>query len=405
MVMDVIGFSPRPSQAEVFASKARFLVIDAGRRWGKSLTGLNWLLQGVCDEGGVHWWVAPVYAQSKMAFRQMELAAKRGGAEQLLRKSLSELRWEFPNGAVMEFKSADNPDNLRGSGLKRVVIDEAARVRRDVWEEVIRPAVSDTHGRVMFISTPKGKNYFYELWTRGQDALQPEYWSPKPLPSTDNPMISEQDIEQARRSLPADVFAQEYMAEFLENQAGVFRGIRECARSVRMGPVPGEVYYAGLDLARLTDFTVLTILDSAGRQVYLDRYNTLDWAVQKRRIIEAVREYGARLLIDSTGIGDPIYDDLRRAGLAVSGYKFTSVSKKQLIEALMLAFEQRQISILDDPVQRGELEVFEYTLSPGSGGQVHYSAPAGYHDDCVIALALAWWARSASPGLRVWSLA
>ena len=279
-------------------------------------------------------------------------------------------------------------DNLRGEGLRRVVLDEASRQPRAVWEEVIRPAVSDTGGDAMFASTPKGKNWFFELWTTGQDNLKPVFksWT---FPTSDNPLIAPEDIEQARQSLPADVFAQEYEAAFLDNQAGVFRNVAACTTSQREEPQAGKEYFAGLDLARLTDFTVLTIMDANGRQVFMDRYNLLDWAVQKQRIIYDVNRYNASLLLDSTGIGDPIFDDLRRSNLNVTGYKFTNESKGKLIECLMLAFEQKRISILDEKVQRNELEIYEYTI--GRSGTVSYNAPEGYHDDTVIALALAWW--------------
>lgn len=388
--MKLIGFCPRPSQWEIFRAPERFLVLDAGRRWGKTLTELNWLIEGACNiPGSLSWWAAPVYAQSKMVFRSLLQAATRGKATSAFKDiSHSELRTEFVNDSVLHFKSADNPDTLRGEGLSRVVIDEAARVKREVWEEVLRPAVSDTRGRVLFGSTPKGKNWFYELWTRGQDKLQPEFKSWK-FPTSDNPKIPDWDIEQAKQSLPIDVFNQEYLAEFLENSAGVFRNIQACVGSRREEPLPGKEYYGGLDLARLTDFTVLTILDQAARQVYFDRFNLLDWTVQKDRIIPVIRKYKARLNVDSSGVGDPIYEDLRRAGLNVDGYKFTADSKKKLIETLMIGFDQKKIGILDEKVQTNELEIFEYAI--GSSGMVHYSAPEGYHDDAVIALALAYW--------------
>jgi phage FluMu gp28-like protein len=387
--MIITGFSPRPSQLEVLEASERFLTVDAGRRWGKSLSGLNWLLKGACERVGESWWLAPIYSQSKMAFRTLTAAARRGQAEAAFRKmSESEMRAELINGSAITFKSADNPDNLRGEGLQRVVVDEAARVQREVWEEVLRPAVSDTAGKVLFISTPKGKNWFYELWTRGYDPAHPDYRSWK-FPTSDNPKVPAEDIEQAQRSLPVDVFSQEYLAEFLDNNAGVFRNVDACIGSMVSGPVEGRSYYMGLDLARLTDFTVMTILDDTGRQVYLDRFNLLDWVVQKERVASVCRKYRARCLLDSTGIGDPIYEDLRRMGLSVEGYKFTSESKKKLIESLMISFEQRRISILPDKVQENELKIFEYDIGPSGG--VRYSAPEGYHDDCVIALALANW--------------
>lgn len=400
--MNIEGYVPRPSQMEIFDSPARFLVVDAGRRFGKTLTGLNWLLKGACETPGEAWWVAPTFAQSKMAFRKLLTAARSGGAESAFRSiSHSEMRLEMINGAAMMFKSADNPDNLRGEGLARAVIDEAARVRRDAWEEVLRPAVSDTQGRVLFISTPKGKNWFYELWARGHDPLHPDFASWK-FPTSDNERIPASDIEQARQSLPADVFAQEYMAEFLDNNAGVFRNVDACIGSEPSGPVEGRRYYMGLDLARLTDFTVMTVVDDAGRQVYLDRFNLLDWAVQKQRVADVCQRYRARCLLDSTGLGDPIYEDLRRAGLSVEGYKFTSESKKRLIESLMISFERQRIRILADKVQENELKIFEYDIGPSGG--VRYSAPDGYHDDCVVALALANWAVFSLPGLQVFSL-
>lgn len=387
--MKITGFVPRESQRLVFASPARFLVLDAGRRFGKSLTGLNWLLAGACEMPGESWYVSPIYGQGKMAFRTFLSAAHKGRAEGAFKNvSHSEMRIEFVNGAAMTFKSADNPDNLRGEGLHRVVVDEAARVRREVWEAILRPAVSDTQGRVLFISTPKGKNWFYELYTRGRDPLQPAFESWK-FPSSDNPKMTPEDLLQARQSLPVDVFNQEYLAEFLENSAGVFRNIGECIGSVREEPLPGKEYYAGLDLARLTDFTVLTILDGAGRQVYFDRFNLLDWTVQKERIIPVIRRYKAKLNVDATGVGDPIYEDLRRAGLNVQGYKFTAESKKKLIETLMIGFDQKKPCLLREPVQTNELDIFEYAI--GSSGMVHYAAPEGYHDDCVISLALAYW--------------
>jgi hypothetical protein len=386
----VRGYRPRPSQLQVIQDTARFKAMCCGRRWGKTITESNWLTEGAINDGGKNWWISPIFAQAKEVFREKIAAAKRGGAAAAFKDvSQSELRIEYRNGGVEHYKSADNPDTLRGSGLKRVVLDEAARMKREIWAEVMRPAVSDTHGKVMFGSTPKGKNWFFEVWTRGQDPLQSEFKSWR-FPTSDNPMILQSDLDHARASLPADVFAQEYEAEFLENQAGVFRNVGACATAKRQEPIPGMAYYAGLDLARLSDFTVLTILDAEGRQVYMDRYNLLDWSIQVERIANDVRRYNnARLLVDSTGVGDPIYDALRRVDLAVDGYKFTSESKGKLIEFLQLAFDQKRICILDDQVQRNELEIYEYTI--GRSGTVSYNAPDGYHDDTVIALALAWW--------------
>lgn len=333
-----------------------------------------------------------------MVYRRVIRANADNGA--IKDKSDSELRIAWLSGGVMAFKTADNPENLRGESVGQGVMDEAARCKRETWEDVLSPALSVTGGRFMFISTPKGRNWFYEMWTRGQDRqANPRFESWK-FPSSDNPLISAEHIEHARQTLPTAIFDQEYMAEFLEDSAGVFRNLTACIDKTlkREPPVPGRAYCGGLDLAKHVDFTVLTILDDRGRQVYWNRFNKLDWPYQKRLIIDAVKQYNARLLMDSTGVGDPIFDDLRETGLDVDGYKFTNDSKKKLVESLMLAFEQANILIMDEPIQLNELQIFEYEMSPS--GLISYNAPEGYHDDCVFALALANWARqSISAGL------
>lgn len=386
----VQGFTPRPSQREVLDHPARFKVPVCGRRWGKTLLASNWLDEGAYNEGGENWWISPTYAQAKLVFREKIDAAERGGAFATFRDvSHSELRIQLANGGVMHFRSGDNFDALRGPGLNRMVMDEAAFQAREVWEKILRPTLSDTKGKAMMPSTPKGKGWYFDLFTKGQDPLHTDFKSWR-FPTSDNPLIPAEDLADARRSLPVDVYAQEYEAEFLENNAGVFRNVAACATSAPEDPVAGRDYYAGLDLARLSDFTVLTILDGAGRQVYMDRYNLLDWTVQVQRITRDVRRYNnARLLVDSTGVGDPIYDALRRAGLSVDGYKFSNESKGKLIEYLQLAFDQQKVAILGDPVQKAELENYEYTI--GRSGTVSYNAPTGQHDDTVIALGLAWW--------------
>lgn len=388
--MNIIGYTPRGSQKLIFNSPARFLIGDMGRRWGKTVTGLNWLLKGVCDDGGMNWWTAPIYSQSKMAFRKLLSAAKKGNGHGAIRSiSHSELRLEFINDAVIEFKSADKPDNMRGEGLRRVVVDEAARVKREVFEEVLRPAISDTGGKVLFISTPKGKNWFFDMWNRGQDPLLKDYESWK-FPTLDNPKVPADDIEQAKDSLPMDVFKQEYLAEFLDDAAGVFRNVRKCKGAIPVDPKPGEAYIMGVDLARLTDFTTIFILNSKGIQVYQDRFQDVDWKIQKERIAYQAKRYNnTRIWLDSSGVGDPIYEDLRAVGLNIQGYKFTNESKKQLIQSLMISLEQEKIRIFDEPVLIGELEIFEYEMTPS--GLIRYQAPDGYHDDCVIGLALANW--------------
>ncbi len=354
------------------------------------MTALNWLLKESWERGGINWWVAPIFRQGKIPWRRMLRALPENTIKD---SSKSELRIELLSGGVIQFLSADNPENLRGEGINALVMDEAARIQREAWEDSLRPALSDTAGKALFISTPKARNWFFEMWARGQDRKAwPEYesWT---FPTADNPKVPKEDINQAKRTLPSDVFQQEYMAEFLEGTAGVFRKIDQCiAGALIEVPVRGRIYFMGVDLAKHQDFTVISIVDDAGQLVYWDRFNQIDWGVQKDRIYRLATVFNCLVLVDSTGVGDPIFDDLINMHLRVQGYRFSSESKRKLIESLIVAMDNRAVTFPDIPVLINELRIFEYQM--GSQGTIRYSAPAGYHDDAVISLALANWCRT-----------
>jgi hypothetical protein len=306
------------------------------------------------------------------------------------------------------FLSADNPDNIRGFGFKGLVIDEAAAIPADVWHYVLRPTIAQTLGWAVFVSTPKGHNWFYDLYTRGMDPSEVDYAS-FTFPSKASPFFPAKEWEEARRTLPVDVFRQEYEAEFLEDSAGVFRNVDACLVNSEQWAVDSAEYHRsvviGCDVAKHTDWTVLIAMDAeTGRCFAMERFNHLDWPIQKERILAFARKYRGRLILDATGIGDPIYDDLKRVYADIEGFKLTSGSKTALIQRLIVAIEQRRVSwpsvaptaqapgamegvCSDWQVLTNEMKRYEYEILPS--GTITYSAPAGYHDDCVMALALA----------------
>jgi hypothetical protein len=284
-----------------------------------------------------------------------------------------------------------------------------------VWHFVLRPTIAQTLGWAVFVSTPKGRNWFYDLYTRGLDGLEPDYVSLS-FPSNASPFFPASEWEDARRTLPSDVFRQEYMAEFLEDSAGVFRNVDACLTPVRSQK---PRFVIGCDVAKHTDFTVLIAMDERTGDCHaIDRFNHLDWPVQKDRILSFVRRYRGRLILDATGVGDPIYDDLKRVYSDVEGFKLTPSSKTELIQRLIVAVEQRRVSwpvgggqLAGSPPSRkaseggcsdwevltAEMKRYEYAISPSGG--ISYNAPSGYHDDCVIALALANHRRCETEGL------
>jgi len=286
------------------------------------------------------------------------------------------------------FKSADNPDSLRSEGLHVLWVDEGAQMKEEAWNLALRPALMDKHGVAIFTGTPKGHNWYWRLWSRGQDPEQKDYksWN---YPSQNNPYLDPKEIEDFARDMPKRAYEQEILGLFIEDVGSVFRNVRSCIKGNLESYQKDKRYVMGADLAKHQDFTVLGVLDDNGHLCAFDRFSELDWVFQRKRIVNLCQQYHARLLIDSTGLGDPIYDELRREQIRVEGYKFTSASKKDLVENLSIQIENQTVSYPEIPELINELELFGFTT--GKTGLIHYGAPEGYHDDCVISLALAAW--------------
>lgn len=382
----VTNFHPHPKQREFLESPARFRIATCGRRWGKTLACAKAMVDFAKKHpGAVCWWVAPFYKQTKIGYRLVSRAT-RNSCERNLK---SELRIELKNGSVIEFRSADRADSLRGEGVSFLVVDEAAMMRRDSWEEELRATLSDKAGKAMLISTPKGRNWFFELFARGQDPAFPDYESFQ-FPTESNPYIPKKEVEEAKQTLPHDVYQQEYQAQFLEESAGVFRGIRNCIQGKLESPQPGGRYVCGWDVAKHSDYSVITVLDVERRHlVYFDRFNQVDWSVQLARLESVVEEYDCKVIMDSTGVGDALLEAVESRGIDVEGFKFTNTSKTQLVQNLSLMIERRELTFPDIPVLINELMIFQYEVS--SSGNFKYSAPAGAHDDAVMSLGLAAW--------------
>jgi len=380
-------YRPHRGQAALHDSVARFRVAACGRRWGKTIASTAEIIKSAWEKPhSVSFWVAPVYRQSMIAF---DLARKGVPKRALGSINRTERKITLINGSTIEFKSAEIPHTLRGFGIDFLVVDEAAFLPRELWEEVLRPALSDRRGRALFVGTPKGKNWFFSLFSKGRDRGE-ENWDSFSFPTSDNPLIPASEIEDAKNSLPERVFRQEYLAQFVGDASSVFSDIARIVRGKLDGPLPHQTYSGGLDIARYRDYTVLVILDSRGSLVYFDRFTNVSFRIMKERVVMAMRRYhNAPLWVDSTGVGDPILEELRRMGAAARGFRFTASSKAALVENLILNIEEEKITIPPIPELIDELFMFGATTTPTGG--VHYGAPVGYHDDCVIALALAAW--------------
>ena len=295
--------------------------------------------------------------------------------------------------SYIDFRSADRPENIEGFGYDKAFLNEAGIILKNeyLWNNAIRPMLWEYRPATVIGGTPKvGSHAFKELADRGQDPSQPEYKFFR-FSSFDNPYLDRESLEKEVLTMPENVRRQEVYAEFIEDAGAVFRKISNIMTARPMPPKPSSLYVMGVDLAKTQDWTVISVYDrTTNAQVYQDRFQQIDWNFQKQKISTIAKNYNdALILIDATGVGDPIVEDLIREGLAVEPYKFTNESKKQLIEKMVLYTEQGIISMIDIPDTISEFRSFTYDIS--TTGKLIYSAPQGFNDDIVMANCLAVW--------------
>lgn len=380
-------YRPHPGQLPLHKSKARFRVATCGRRWGKTLACVNEMVVFAAEHpDSISWWVAPSYQQVDIAWRMIE----KHYHPLIMKRNTSKYWIRLINGAWIFFKSTEKHDNLRGEGVSFMVIDEAADVDREAWFGSLRATLSDKQGRCIIVGTPKGRNWFYEEWTRGQDPEVKEYESFR-FPSKSNPYLPDREVELARQTMPSDLFRQEYEAEFLEDGSGVFRGIHDCVQGELEEPREDGEYVIGLDLARYQDYTVAICMDiETGHVVAYDRFNQIDWALQMDRVQTMADKYNEAVIwFDANSIGDPLAEEMERRGMVIEPFKITPTTKGQLIQLLATKIQRREITFPEIPELLNELSIYGYEILPS--GHIRYSAPDGYHDDIVISLALATW--------------
>jgi phage terminase large subunit-like protein len=373
--------------------------LACGRRWGKSLLALMACLLEARQAEAVIWYVAPTFRMVDLHWRTLRRHLPPDFPARLRQ---TERRVCLDNGAEIAFRSADNPDHLRGVGLDFLVLDEAAFVADGAaaWGEALRPTLADRRGRALIISTPRGHDWFHAIWQRGAEPEDPEVESYR-FPTASNPAIAPEELDAAKRELPERVFAQEFEAQFLDDGGCVFRAVRAAVAPPPAEPYEGR-FVVGVDWGKRDDYTALVVLDAErGAVVDFDRFNRIDYALQTQRLAALCERWRpALVLAEQNAMGEPLIEQLERGGLPVRGFKTTAASKPRIIEALALAFEQRTIAIPGEPSLIAELEAF--TLEPTRAGNFRYSAPPGLHDDGVMALALAWEARAgAAAGAEV----
>jgi hypothetical protein len=378
---------PHVNQQRILDGARRYNVIACGRRFGKSHLLINRQASTIL-QGRNYGYFAPNYKLLGDYWRDTIKLLR----PIIANSNKTDHRIEFVTGGSTEMWTLEDEDAGRSRKYHRVGIDEAGLVANlgEIWQTAIRATLIDFKGDADFAGTPKGRNFFYEVYQRGLDALRPD-WACWQMPTSANPFISPDEVQAMRDEVSERKAAQEIDAAFLDDAGGVFRNVRAAATAtIQDRPIPGHQYIIGADWGRSGDYTVFALLDATSMQlVALDRSNKVEYELQRGRLNAlAERFQPAAIIAEENSMGVPIVERLRRDGLPVRPFTTTNASKAEIIDGLALAFERGTIAILDNPILIAELEAFEMTRTPS--GLVRYAAPEGMHDDTVMGLALAW---------------
>ena len=401
------GYQPFPWQAEHIHSRSENRIIAAcGRRSGKStaivaeawreLTQPPDVVAGVEHQPLVYI-IAPNY---ELTMRVWEPFVKSCISDPTSSNApiLSELVTsynkerrliELKTGARIQAKSADNEVSLQGDRVTAAIIDEAHDVADSARNEFM-PALTDAKGRLIAIGVPQSNNWFRSYWERGQSTLHEDndYYSFS-VPTTANPTIDASVVEEARLEYPEIEFRQRFLAEWAESEGKVFKNVDDCFNGKLQSWQKGKHYLMGLDVAKQHDYTVAYVIDIKDMSIVAsDRFNGLSYTALGPRIASLYQEYKCQTIhLDATGVGEAIKDILVDEGCHITNFKFTTQSKAQLVSTLVAEVEHGRVHFpYDDEQLKRELKLFEGKVM--AGGNIQYSAPPGYFDDCVMAAGL-----------------
>ncbi len=381
-------------QQAIFDCPAKFVIVPKGRRFGLTRGNANNFIRMALErkfKKGL--WVDTVNAN-------IDKYIERYFIPNLKRLPPSYWQWKkqaktlYINKAYIDFRSVETPENMEGFGYDLAFLNEAGIILKDpyLWNNAIRPMFWDSpNAKVIIGGTPKGKGVFFELNMRGLDPLQAQY---KTLHYTsfDSPYrYIHEAIMADMKDMPERVVKQEIYAEFLDDTGVVFTGVNEVAILQPVEPKADHLYVIGCDLAKVQDYTVLSVYDRTdNHQVYQMRFNQLEWPFQKKKIKDVSMKFNRALVVlDSTGVGEPIADDLMRDGIPVQPIHLTNENKKQMIEKLANWIELKNIYMLKLDETINEFNSFTYDMT--LRGNIIYGAPVGFHDDIVCSHFLAVW--------------
>jgi len=392
------AFTPREYQ-KPFIRAFRDLIVKRfilvwHRRAGKDKTCFVELPAKMFERIGAYYYLAPTYKQGKKiiwdnidndGFQMLQHIPK----SIVKRRNETEMRVELVNGAYVQIIGTENLDALMGGNPMGIIFTEYSLHTPEVWN-MLRPILAVNGGWAIFNYTPRGTNHAYKLLKEHEDDPN---WFTQVLTVDDTHVLTPEDLEEEKKSMPRDLYEQEYYCKFIDGASQFFKGIEKCIYTEEPYEQPELLheYKQGTDLGQVNDYTVITTIDlntfKVGKQ---ERFNHIDYNLQKSKILAKYYQFRSpTMTADNTGIGIPILDDLSKEITTLERYTFTEKTRMNLLVNLQILIEQQKIKIPNDPILIQELKSFEYIL--GAKGKVSAGCPENLHDDTVMSLALAVW--------------
>lgn len=400
---EYLRYKPNKWQREVRKSNARFKIIDAGRGSGKTYYVTNDTVDGVVVDFFVPnakvWIIAPDYSLTQKVWTPL-VALARGKLSSCVNK-ITDTKGSFEIrtalGGFIQAKSAEEPEKLVGERLTKIVIDEAPSVKEKAWTQSLRPTLVGIKGvlaigKAIFIGTPKGKNWYYDLYMKGQDPEEPE-WASWQYTSYDNEWLDKKELAKLVKDMPEFEYRQEILAEFKETLEQVFRNIKKNIKGAYQKHDKKCSYLMGVDLGRKHSKTTIFVINEMTNHVdYFDRFGRVDWEMATNRIKGVYNMYGQPdgcFDATSTG-GDVIHELLLKKGIGLEPFIFHERSKREAINKLAYFIENGKISYPNIDILIKELDSYGREISPKSG-RILYRPIGKWADDCVDGLAMAVW--------------
>jgi hypothetical protein len=390
--MTALNFSLLSWQKEVFQDETRFKVVAAGRRCGKSrLSAVTLLIEALnCPDGSAVMYVAPTLGQARTIIWDLlhEL-----GRPIIKSSHVNNLEITLINGKKILVRGADNPDSLRGVSLTYLVLDECAFIKQDVWEKILRAALSDKKGRALFISTPSGRNWFYDVFKLGK-AGEDEEWKAWHKTTQDNETIDPKEIEAAKRTLSSFAFKQEYLSSFDTAGTDVFKP--EWFKTAEE-PKHGD-YVVAIDLAgfeevakgqtnkkRLDETAIAIVKLTPENDWWVEKIDHGRWDIKEtaQRILNVIRDYRPQSIgIERGALKNavlPYLNDLmRKYNIYAHIHDLTHGNKKKT-DRIAWALQGR--------LEHGRITFNEEQDWADFEDQLVMFPTTGVHDDLVDALA------------------